>query len=270
MVGYTPAIKSDNLSTFVRYVLLIKSLAHPLLRRVKKEFNHNMDENISILSVLVSAVVIYLIAYLKFKAKNRALIEDVVRLEDEKHKIIAKYRAETEELKKRHTLDIEKKKYQYEDKRVQFAKYFALLDEFNGKCNSVFAEKFQPIMVEFLSKHLVDDKEAQHQSRIQYNESVHKIFFELNAEHLKLQTETNSIRLISSPQIDLFLNALESNVKLATDQAMELLQFMTTDEFWVDQSASAPHQEKMAISGKNILDCRKNLRDQMKAELDEI
>jgi hypothetical protein len=229
-----------------------------------------MDVILNVLSFLAGIALVYLTAYVKVKGKNKALIEDVAKLESDKQNIIAKYRAETEELKKQHTLEIEKKKFQYEDKRTQFSKYFGLLDEFHGKCNSVFGEKFQPIITEFMNSYLVDDPDVQHQATVKYSENVQKLFFELNAEHLKLQTETNSIRLISSPKIDVFLNSLESGVKLATDQTTEMLQFMAKPEFWADQSLVVPYQDKLAVSAKEVIDCRNQLREQMKVELNEI
>jgi hypothetical protein len=118
----------------------------------------NIDVIINILSFGFGALVIYLTAYLKVKGKNKGLIEDISKLENEKQKIIAKYRVETEEVKKQHSLDIEKRKFQYEDKRAQFSKYFSLLDEFHSKCNAVFLDKFQPIMTEFLSGYLEEDE----------------------------------------------------------------------------------------------------------------
>ncbi len=229
-----------------------------------------MEVIFNILSFLAGMSLIYLTAYMKIKGKNKALKEDISVLENEKQKIIAKYRAETEEIKKQHTLDIEKRKYQYEEKRTQFSKYFSLLDEFHGKCNSIFAEKFSPMMAEFMSSCLVESEELQRQATVKFNEDTQNLFFELNAEHLKIQTETNSIRLISSPEVDLLLNLLESAVKLATDQSTEMIQFMTKPEFWADQSLIMPYQEKLVISGKEVLDCRNKLRDKMKSELNEI
>ncbi len=100
----------------------------------------------TIASFVSGILAIYLTAYSKAKGKNRALKEDISRLEDEKQKIIAKYRAETEELKKQHSLEIEKRKYQYEDKRTQFTKYFSMLDQFHGKSHKIFTERFSPIL----------------------------------------------------------------------------------------------------------------------------
>lgn len=91
---------------------------------------------------VIGIIVVYLTAYSKAKGQNKALREDLSALEDEKQKIVAKYMAEAEELKKNHALDIEKRKYQYDEKRAQFVKYFALIDEFHGKSNDIFSNSF--------------------------------------------------------------------------------------------------------------------------------
>lgn len=88
-----------------------------------------VEISIAIVNFLLGFLVFYLTAYSKTKGKNKALKEDISKLEDEKQKIIAKYQAETESIKKQHTLDIEKRKFQYEDKRIQFQKYFSILDQ---------------------------------------------------------------------------------------------------------------------------------------------
>ncbi|MEP4891518.1 MAG: hypothetical protein ABJV04_15950 [Aliiglaciecola sp.] len=224
----------------------------------------------NILFFVLGALAIYLTAYLKVKGKNRALIEDNRQLEEDKQKIVAKYRAETEEIKKQHSLDIEKRKYQYEEKRLQFSKYFALLDEFHGKCNSIFLEKFQPIMTEFLSDCLNEDEVIKNQAIVKYNQDVQALVFELNEEHLKVKTEQNSIRLIASEKVDVLLDKLEVAVKNATDASTEMLRFMSTQEFWADQSLIVPYQEKATLFGQDVQRCHNALKEQMKQELKEI
>lgn len=86
-----------------------------------------------VLSFLLGMFVLYFTAYSKTKGKNKALQEDISRLEDEKQKVLAKYKIEMEEIKKQHSLDIEKRKYLYDEKRQQFVKLFSLLDEFHRK-----------------------------------------------------------------------------------------------------------------------------------------
>jgi hypothetical protein len=230
----------------------------------------NIDVIINILSFGFGALVIYLTAYLKVKGKNKGLIEDISKLENEKQKIIAKYRVETEEVKKQHSLDIEKRKFQYEDKRAQFSKYFSLLDEFHSKCNAVFLDKFQPIMTEFLSGYLEEDELIKNKAIVKYNEDIQALVFELNEEHLKVKSEQNSIRLIASTKVDELLDGLELAVKLETDGSTEMLKVMFTPEFWIDQTIIAPYQEKLTVHRQDVQLSHNLLKEQMKSELNEI
>lgn len=242
------------------------------------EFISTMEVFIYIFSFLSGMFLLYLTGYTKAKSKNKALLEDIRKLEDEKHKIIAKYRAETEDIKKQHTLDIEKRKFQYEAKLIQFTKFFELLDKFNGKCNSVFVKKFQEAMTELYTPYLedIDSKEdlvnieSQNHAHAKFCQDILNIFFELSAEQFKINNEANSIRLISSPEVDFLLNELELLIKLTTEQTSEMLKFMATQEYRENQSLLLPYQEKQAKVGQSLTDGRNRLKAQMKSELDEI
>lgn len=229
-----------------------------------------VEVSTAIVSFVFGILVLYLTAYSKAKGKNRALEEDVSRLEDEKQKIIAKYRAETEELKKQHSLEIEKRKYKYEDKRAQFTKYFSMLDQFHGKSHKIFTERFPPIMNEFLGSYLEDNEESKNNAIVVFNSGIQTLFHELYEEQIKISNETNSIRLISSTEIDKLLDELELAVKNSTDDAGEMMKFMGTPPFWTDQTLLSPYQRRAEESGALVLQCRDKLRSQMKYELDEI
>ena len=229
-----------------------------------------MDVIFNILFFGLGALSLYLTAYLRFKGRNKALLEDNQQLEEETQKVIAKYQAEAEELKKQHSLDIEKRKFQYEDKRLQFSKYFALLDQFHKESNSVVGKRFQPILNDFLLGFLNDNESVKNQAIVKYNEGVQGLIFDLNQEYLKIKTEQNSIRLIASPTVDELLDKLELAVKNATDANTEMLSFMSKQEFWEDQSKIAPFQEKLVILGQEVQSMHDALKQQMKRELNEI
>lgn len=228
-----------------------------------------MEILISIVSFIFGMLSLYLTAYSKAKGKNAALIEDVSRLENEKQKIIARYSAETEELKKQHSLDIEKRKYQYEDKRSQFTKFFSMLDEFNSKGYKVFVERFSPMLNEFLSSYL-EGGESQNDVITKFNECTQSMFNELYEEQIKISNETNSIRLVSSPEIDVLLDKLEIAITNSTNDTSEMMKFMTTPEFWNDQTQIAAYQSRAEESGRLVQKYRNELRDRMKYELNEI
>jgi hypothetical protein len=125
-------------------------------------------------------------------------------------------------------------------------------------------------MTEFAAGFLSEDPEIKHQSTVKYNDNVQSLVFELNEEHIKVKTEQNSIRLIASKEVDDLLDSLEVSVKLATDLSTEMLKFMTTNEFWADQSLVVPLQEQLSIAGNDVLNYHLKLRAQMKHELNEI
>jgi len=129
-------------------------------------------------------------------------------------------------------------------KERNYSKYFALLDEFHGKCNSIFLEKLQPIMTAFLSGYVEEDESVKNQAIAKYKEDVQALVFELNEGHLKVKSEQNSIRLIASSKVDSLLDNLEIAVENATDSSAEMLRVMSTPEFWADQSIIAPYQQK--------------------------
>jgi hypothetical protein len=218
-----------------------------------------MEIVFNIVAFILGALVLYLTAYMKVKGKNKALIEDVARLEEEKQKVI-----------KEHTLDVEKRKYQYESKRQEFTKYFHLLDEFHNRCNTAFVEKFQPITTAFYDSYLDENEQEQYQALVKYNEDVHLLFLELNSEQIKLKTETNSIRLIASPRVDELLDTLETQIEQATNLSTEMIKFMATPTYISDNSTVEPYQQEVAELGMSVIDLRNKLRNQMKLELDEI
>ena len=224
----------------------------------------------SVAGIALGFLSLYLTAYAKAKGKNQALEEDVSRLEDEKQGVIAKYQAELQELKRQHALDLEKRKYLYEEKRQQFTKFFAMLDEFQRRSYALFGERFYPIMNQFLGSYTGTSSETDQAAIAEFNSGVQDLFHELAEEQVRIANETNSIRLIASEEMDELLNRLDEAVRESTSDAGEMLKFMTTPEFWADQSLIAPYQEKAEESGVRVKQCRDNIMSRMKHELQEI
>ncbi len=229
-----------------------------------------MEYIIGLISFLLGIASGYFIAYGKEKGKNRALKEDIESLEDQKQQVQIKYTRELEELKKENSLNIELRKHKYEEKKNQFAKFFTLLDEFHAKSNEIFIDQFGTIYSKFMKNYLVDDESTQNEAIAEFNQGMMGLFGELNQEHLKLTTETNSIRLISSEVLDGHLDQLTAKVGDATNTAQELLKMMASHEFWVDQTILSPLQIKAEDQGREIILIRDNIRKQMKVELDQI
>lgn len=224
---------------------------------------------ISLVSFLLGMFAMYLTVYVKEKGKNKALLEDVSKLENEKQAISSKYSAEMEELKKTHSLDIEKRKYKYEDKRTQFTKYFTLLDEFNRRNNNVLADRFLPVVEKFWEDVIQNDN-GYESGLVLFNAEVQKLMREIYEEQMRLTQETNSIRLVSTPEIDALLDDLERFIAQASEANSDMLKFMVTPEFASDQTLLVPFQENNGLIGKKVMSCKDKLRSRMKFELDEI
>ena len=92
----------------------------------------------------------------------------------------------------------------------------------------------------------------------------------LYREQIKINTESNSIRLIASCEIDELLDQLEMSVKQATEDAVEMLRFMGTPEYLVNNTLLEPYQAKLNKVGLEVLECRNALKKQMKSELSDI
>lgn len=119
-----------------------------------------MEYIIGFLSFMCGIAIGYFTAYSKEKGKNRALREDISNLEDQKQKVQIKYMKEIEELKKENALNVELRKYKYQDKKEQFAKFFNLLDEFNKKSNEMFLQRFGTIFSNFMRHDESNQSEA--------------------------------------------------------------------------------------------------------------
>ncbi|HIF9063251.1 TPA: hypothetical protein ACX6MH_003470 [Photobacterium damselae] len=223
-----------------------------------------------VLAFLIGALSLYFTSYTKAKGANKALKEDISTLETLKQQIVATHSQELESIKKQHQLDIEKRKFKYEDKRAQFSKYFRLIDEFNSKCNSVFVERFSPMIQRLLAGQISGCQNTANQSLLDFNQEIMILFNELNEEQLKVNTESNSIRLIATPELDILLDDLSAHIKQSYEDSVAMLKFMGTHEFICDNSLIKPFHEKATISGTHVLKAREALKQQMKFELDEI
>lgn len=228
-----------------------------------------MELIISLLIFLAGLVAGYIASYTKEKAKNLALKEDVAKLEDEKQKVLIKYTKEIEELKKSNTLDIELRKHKYQEKKEQFAKYFNLLDQYHRKSNEIFVEKFKPIFKQLMQS-ATDDESAENERIGLFSERVMGLFNELNEEHLKLSTETNSIRLISSEEIDVLLDRHSLMVGQSTQETTEMIKIMVSPEYLANPSILDPFKQRVESGGIEIEKLSDEIKNRMKMELNEI
>jgi hypothetical protein len=233
-----------------------------------------MDIIIGIVCFCIGCLSGYLIAYSKKKGENRALMEDIARLTDEKQKVKSQYEIRLEEQKKLHTLEIEKRKYKYEEKLKQFTRYFKLLDEFNRKSNESFDNDIQPIIKRFFDDYSTveteDDKDSGNKAIAELMNGFLKIESKMKEEYLRMSTETNTLRLISSPKMNALLDEMDKLLGESFDASNYSLKNLSDPEQFRNIEGAKPYQEKANELGKMVQKKRQQLMDLMKQELDDI
>jgi len=212
------------------------------------------------------ATLIYFAAYLRVKEKNKELVENIKKLESDKKKVLIRFVDEIEKTKQEYAIALEKKKFQYEDKRMQFSNYFSLLSSFHEKANALCTDKIQPLLNELVS----DDERTKHKAIEKYNHDTQALVFELKEEHNNVKVEQNNIRLIASTEVDSLLDELNAAVESAIEVSTKMLTAMRTAEFLTDQSIIRPYQKNLFSHGQVIQKIHTALKDQLKLELDEI
>jgi len=215
---------------------------------------------------ITGAALIYVAAYLRVKERNKELVEDIKKLEKDKKQILTRFVDEMEKTKLEHASALEKKKFQYEDKRLQFSNYFTLLSTFHEKAISLCADKIKLIINELVS----DDERTKHKAIEKYNRETQTLVFGLKEEHNKVKGEQNNIRLIASTEVDSLLDELNAAVESAIEASTQMLTAMRTAEFLKNQSIIRPHQKNLFSHGQVIQQIHTALKDQMKLELNEI
>ena len=215
---------------------------------------------------IAGAALIYVAFYLRVKERNKELVGNIKKLENDKKQILKRFVGEMEKTKQEHDTVFEKKKFQYEDKRIQFSNYFALLSTFHEKTNSLCTDKIQPLLNELVS----DDERTKHKAIEKYNHETQAIVFDLKEEHNRVKTEQNNIRLIASKEVDSLLDELTAAVESATEISAQMLKTMRSAEFLNNQSIIRPYQKNLFSHGQVIQKIHTALKDQMKLELNEI
>ncbi len=231
-----------------------------------------MEILLYILLGVVGLLFLYLKAYSSEKGKNKALKEDIGDIENKKQEVVTKHTMNIDSNKAELALNSEKRNKLYDSKFRKFEQYFELLDIFHAKSNKIFTTKFPPIFSSFMGVIIKDNcSDIEEENAWQtFMNGMQELMNELNMEHLNIKTRMNSIRLISSKQMDLKLDKLELEVKRATDTATEMLKIMSTLDFLKNQEIIKPFELELKTCDERVRSAKEEIRQQMKLELDQI
>jgi len=203
----------------------------------------------------------YLTSYFKEKGKNKALIQDLKRITEEKESVSAKYQ-----------LDISKRKYKYEDKREQYFKYFNLLDSLSAEGNKDAQENFIPAINSFNDGFIGanGNKKKELKATTDFSKSVNEIMFKSNESLLKLKQETNTIKLIAGEKVLKLLTELEIAYDKSMEQSAEMMRDLSNNIIYGKQSILNSQKEEIEKNGNYLLILKEKLMQEIKNELDEI
>ena len=175
---------------------------------------------IGILGVLGGFALGFFTSYFKEKGKNKALIQDLKRITEEKEKVSSKYQ-----------LDISKRKYKYEDKREQYFKYFNLLDNLSAEGNKDAQNSFIPAINKFNEDFVGanGDKKKELKATTEFSKSVNELMFKSNESLLQLKQETNTIKLIAGKKVLKILDELEIAYANSMEQSANMMRDLSNN-----------------------------------------
>jgi hypothetical protein len=226
-----------------------------------------------IILALIVGVIGFISSYAIMKSKNRSLKKDIAMLADEKQKIISKYEIELEELKKTHTLDIEKRKTIFHEKLNLFSKYLESLSEFRRKCTEDFTKDIWPsineVSIEYANA-VINGK------NLKIEELLKPLYNSINfsskkeVEYRKIMTETIKLKLFGSPEIRGILDDIEKLVGEFYDFLNPFLRNLPNQVQAGNIEGAKHDMEKNFEIPKKLEEKERQLEDLMRQEMDKI
>lgn len=203
----------------------------------------------------------FLSSYLKERIKNKALLSDIKKLEEEKQSV-----------RKEHQLDIEKRKYKYESKREQFTKYFNLIDSFASKSNEDIKSQFLPIIStyneEFLGAN--GNKEKETSAVTKFSDGINKLMFRANEDLIRLRSETNGIKIIADPQTIQLIDTLDKLYDVSFELTSKLITELNPAVMTNDFSGVQKVESEIRDVTNQLMETKNLIIEQIRTELDEI
>lgn len=232
-----------------------------------------MESPIEILiGIILGAIAGYVVAYLKKKAQNRALLEDVRRLEEEKRSVEKKFVVEVEQVKKEHSLEIEHRKYQYEDKRKVYSDFCNDLDKYQSQGQVIFKERMMPMMTRLLES--IEDSDGSTKSvEVSFSDYFSEMLLlcnDLNLAFVEVKNQTNKLRLSTSDEAESLLNDLLINLEQTKNLSTDFMQYLATPNGMNDKDKQTELTNILTELGLQNEIIRTSLIKQMKNELQNI
>ncbi|WP_328262947.1 hypothetical protein [Pseudomonas aeruginosa] len=248
-----------------------------------------MEALFAIVTSLLSVCVIGFFKTLyKEKAKNRALIEDVGRIEAEKQRVVHDFTLETERIKqihakeierlkqqsaerldkqrRDHEIDIQKRKYKYENKSREYHKFMDELDSFRGLNVGIIENELRPM----INACFASDYGISNKLFVEANDKATAIISSVRAQEAKLFAQVNGVKLNATQEIIDLLGELQANITQSKFYLEEVIGYIFSEEFRYTKRIPDEINAKAVGLNHRTADMNKNLLAALRADLDTL
>ncbi|MFX4177326.1 hypothetical protein ACOL3L_10695 [Aliarcobacter butzleri] len=209
---------------------------------------------IYILSLIIALIIGYLMSYFKEKAKNKALLED-------NSKLIA----ENEEIKQKYAVDLQKRKYKYEQKQKLYFEFMNKLDKYNAMSMSLIFDNLGSLMMKYYQ---AKTKEEMDKFTIQFNEEARNIDTEMKKQLSELFSQMNELKLTTSDESILLINELHDELMQVNNKFLSIPDKILS---YLQNPNSNTNLKKYDSSvAKKIMDIKNQLTKNFRDELDNM
>ncbi|MFY2833627.1 hypothetical protein [Vibrio parahaemolyticus] len=179
-----------------------------------------------------------------------------------------------ENLKHGLSLEAERRKKVFELKVSQYEAYVSNLDEFGKKHQVDLPAKMQPIFDQYFNDYLaaaqVGDKDKEREVLCWFGTQVSEVMRDSTEDLMKLQAESNKLKLTATDQMVETFARLEALTKASSDKSNEFMSKFLEIVLSQNHELSAKLQEELASLGKETQAVAKELMEQMRQELQTI
>lgn len=224
----------------------------------------------SIVAFIFGLLISYISTYARFKGQNRALIEDASRLENEKQKITDNYNRKIEELKKEHTLDIERRKYQYESKRDEYTKFMELLNDIQTADANLLMRDLAPALEAYYEILRSGSMERVETVRKEFNRKLADAQSFRGQQSLLVFNKSNSIKLIATVNVAKLIDKLIELLDESLLNTNKAIKYLGSSSYIYTRSLPREIIESFENNTSSVDETRRSLIAEMKKDLDTI
>lgn len=204
------------------------------------------------IAYILGIISLYFTAYTKEKAKLNASMKEL------------------EELKKEHSLEIEKRKIKYDSKKTQYFKFMEEFDKFNGCLFDVLREDFSQMMLSYSEACIKNNLRKQSQLTVDFNKKAYDAISKIQTQESKLFSQFNGLKLSTTDDIILILNDFAMEIKKTSKKLENLINYISSESFLYTGIIPKEILINEESAENKILELKEKLMSALKKDLDEL